>query len=74
MFLIQYGVGLFVNAKNIGWIDAGDKGNVLFGLTGDVGCAIKVEAEFCDRFFNHLQSLNDNIENVESYWHKLNTI
>lgn len=73
MFLIQYGAGLFVNAEHVCWIDAGDKGDIRFGLVGDIGCALKVQDDFCDMFFNHIQLLNGNIENIESHYQKLNT-
>lgn len=72
MFLIEYDNGLFVNANDINWvgITASDS---RFTLKGDVQSVFTIGKDHCKTFFNHLQALNDNITNIESCWHKLNT-
>lgn len=72
MFLIEYDNGLFVNGIDIQWVSINNRG-ASFTLKGDTGSAFVVGAEHCKTFFNHLQALNDNITNIESCWHKLNT-
>lgn len=72
MFLIEYDNGLFVDGSDIQWISVSN-GGARFTLKGETGSVFTVGAEHCKTFFNHLQALNNNITNIESCWHKLNT-
>ena len=70
MFLIEYKKGEFINAKRLDWINI-NKGKVGFTIQGDNESSFFVDPSYQDSFLNHLQSLNDNIVNVQSKFNEL---
>ena len=70
MFLIEFESGKFIDAERIDYININD-GEVIFTLSGDVESLYKVTEGLAGTFVNNLQALNDNINSVESCYHKL---
>jgi hypothetical protein len=72
VFLIEYDKGLFVNAEEISHVGL-RAGSITFSIRSYGDNEFVVSENHRDTFCNHLQALNANLTNIESFWHKLNT-
>lgn len=72
MFFIQYAKGRFVNAETIEWLSVENE-TVIFATTTDSGAEFKVDNDFTYGFLNHIQALNENIDNVFSKYTEMNS-
>ena len=67
MFLIRYSESNFVDAEKISWIGM-EEGFIQFTVVGETGGYYSVEKCFADAFLNHLQAINNNTENVQTFY------
>lgn len=64
MFLIEYQVGTFINGESVQWLEVKDS-TVSFALSGYTE-VFYVHKDLQCNFLNHLQAINNNINNVQS--------